>query len=108
WSTTIYVSDEYLFARHADGLDDFCQELTCSSNEGSAFCVLIGTRRLTDEHQTSVGVPLAVDNVRALLAQGATRTVADFGSNVVEPCDGPKGDCAGDSRAFLKQRCILD
>src|SRR6266478_4944495 len=108
WSAAIYVSDEYFFARHADGLDDFCQELTCSSNEGSALRVLIGARRLTDEHQTGVGVPLAVDNVRALLAQGATRTVADFGSNVFEPCVEPRGGCVGDRRTFLKQRSILD
>src|SRR5882762_3808157 len=108
WSAAIYVSDEYLLARHADGLDDFCQELTCASNEGSAFCVLIGARRLTNEHQTGVGVPLAVDNVRALLAQCATRAVADFGSNALEPCVELRGGYAGDGRAFLRQRCILD
>src|SRR5258705_13614249 len=94
WAASIYISDEYLFTSHADGLDDFCQELTCSSNEGPALCVLIGAGRLTDEHQSGVRVTFTVDNVRALLAQCATRTIADVGSNVVEPFDGPGDVCA--------------
>ncbi len=74
------VRDVDVLAREVDRFDDLRQQLAGAADERDALHVLVGARRLADEHQVRVGI---ADAEHDLLApervQLAARAVADVG-----------------------------
>ena len=68
-----YVGDPDLVAAHVDLLEQLGQQRPGTTDERQPLAILLGARRLADEHQLGVGVAAAEDDVGASLSQRALR-----------------------------------
>src|SRR5256885_5431 len=66
-ATAIDVADHYVLAFQADGLDNLIQQLPGTTYKWATLSVFVRTRRFADEHQASLAIAFAIDDVRAPL-----------------------------------------
>jgi hypothetical protein len=58
------VGDEDVPTRHADSGQQLCQQRSGAADERKPLSILLGSRRLADEHQIGVGVACSEDDIR--------------------------------------------
>ncbi len=97
-AAAVDVADEHVVALEPDGLDDLVEELSGAADEGSSARVLVGARRLADEHQARVRLALGVDDGVAPLVERAADALADVGAYV---CEGLAG--AAEAQLVLRR-----
>src|SRR4029079_17946714 len=78
------VRDVHLLAREAHRLDDLREQLPGPADERLALQIFIGAWAFADEHQPSMRVADAEDDVRAPLVQLAASAVADLVTDLVQ------------------------